>query len=73
VIELRGRPSADGQSSLDPGAQVPLVSSNDGGFDQSTAGSGGGLSGPIDVRGEQNVVPLEKRQIVRDYFGGSGG
>jgi hypothetical protein len=72
VIELRGRPSPGGESSPDLGAQVPLVSSNDGGVDRSASASGGGLTSPVDVRGEQNVVPIEKRQIVRDYFGGTG-
>jgi hypothetical protein len=72
VIELRGRPSDSGSSTIDSNDRVPLVSSNDG-----TIGGSAGATGrsiivdPLSMRGEQNFVPWEKRQIIKDYFTGS--
>jgi len=72
VLELRGRPTGDGSGTLDQGDKVPLVSTNDG----SVTGSGVGqarsvIVDPLSVRGEQNFVPWEKRQIVKDFFTGT--
>ncbi len=73
LLELRGRPTNDGGSNEDTsGDRIPLVSSNDG----SVTGSSGGnarsvIVDPLSVRGEQNFVPWEKRQIIKDYFSGS--
>ena len=72
LLELRGRPTSDGGSSEDSGGdRIPLVSSNDG----SVAGMSGSntrsvIVDPLSVRGEQNFVPWDKRQIVKDYFSG---
>lgn len=69
IVQLTGRPSADGASHLNQGADVPLVASNDGTVAQAgAAGSGSAITSPIDVPPESNSVPLEKRQIVRSYF-----
>lgn len=72
VLELRGRPTGDGSGTLDQGDKVPLVSTNDG----SVTGLGSGqarsvIVDSLSVRGEQNFVPWEKRQIVKDFFTGT--
>jgi hypothetical protein len=69
IVQLTGRPSADGTSHLDQGADVPLVASNDGTVAEAgAAGGGSAITSPVDVPPESNSVPLEKRQIVRSYF-----
>jgi hypothetical protein len=72
VLELRGRPSDSGGSSqLDDGGKVPLVSTNDGSVSGAQSGTARtAIVDPLSVRGEQNFVPWEKRQIVKDYFTG---
>ncbi|MBM4419483.1 MAG: hypothetical protein FJ033_14405 [Chloroflexi bacterium] len=69
VLDLRGRADG-GSSSLEEGENLPLVASHDG-----TVGGAGGQSRTVivdalSIRPEQNYVPLDKRQIVRDYFSG---
>jgi len=72
LLELRGRPSEGGSSRLDEGDKVPLVNSSDG-----SVGSAVGTAArqaivdPLSVRSEQNFVPWEKRQIIKDYFSGA--
>jgi hypothetical protein len=73
VLELRGRPNpAAGDGVLDDSGKVPLVASNDGSVG-GASGSGGRsvIVDPLTVRGEQNFVPWEKRQIVKDFFTGA--
>ena len=73
VLELRGRPNdSAGDGVLDDSGKVPLVASNDGTVG-GAAGSGGRsvIVDPLSVRGEQNFVPWEKRQIVKDFFTGA--
>ncbi len=69
VVDLRGRADG-GPSSLEEGENLPLVASHDG-----TVGGAAGQSRTVivdalSIRPEQNYVPLDKRQIVRDYFSG---
>jgi hypothetical protein len=68
VLELRGRPTDSGASSTDNDPRVPLVASNDGSVATSAGGARSVIVDPLTVRGEQNYVPWEKRQIVKDYF-----
>lgn len=71
VLELRGRPSDSGGSTLDENGKVPLVASNDGSVAGAQAGTTrSAIVDPLSVRSEQNFVPWEKRQIVKDYFTG---
>ncbi|TAK24916.1 MAG: hypothetical protein EPO26_04590 [Chloroflexota bacterium] len=70
VVELRGRPSAGGTSTLEESEKVPLVSSNDGSITGAAGQSRTVIVDPVSVRAEQNFVPLEKRQVVRDFFSG---
>ena len=72
TLELRGRPSDGGGGTLEEGSKVPLVSSNDGSVG-GAPGSGGRtvIVDPLSIRGEQNFVPWEKRQIIKDYFSGA--
>jgi hypothetical protein len=74
ILELRGRPSDQGgPGQLDNEGKVPLVSSNDGSIGGAAgAGARSVIVDPLSVRGEQNFVPWEKRQIVRDFFTGTG-
>lgn len=72
VLELRGRPSDTGGSRPDNDSNVPLVASNDGSVAGAVgAGARSVIVDPLTVRGEQNFVPWEKRQIVKDYFTGA--
>lgn len=74
VLELRGRPTDGGGSSTENDPRVPLVNSNDGSVAVTDAVGGRSvITEALSVRGEQNHVPWEKRQIVRDYFSGAGG
>jgi hypothetical protein len=72
LLELRGRPSGVGGSTLEEGEKVPLVSSNDGSVG-STYGTAARqpIVDALSVRSEQNFVPWEKRQIIKDYFSGT--
>jgi uncharacterized membrane protein len=72
VLELRGRPTDSGGSTQDTDSRVPLVSSNDGTVQTTSGGARSVIVDPLTVRGEQNYVPWEKRQIVKDYFSGPG-
>jgi len=73
VLELRGRPSdGGGPGLLDDNGKVPLVASNDGSIGGVGDSAGRAIVDPLSIRGEQNFVPWEKRQIVRDFFTGTG-
>jgi hypothetical protein len=73
VLELRGRPSdGGGPGQLDDSGKVPLVASNDGSIGGAGASARSVIVDALSVRGEQNFVPWEKRQIVRDFFTGTG-
>jgi hypothetical protein len=72
LLELRGRPSDGGGGTLEEGSKVPLVGSNDGSVTGSGASGGRTvIVDPLSIRGEQNFVPWEKRQIIKDYFSGA--
>lgn len=71
VIQLRGRPTDSGGSTQDNDPRVPLVNSNDGSVQISSGGARSVIVDPLSIRGEQNFVPWEKRQIVKDYFSGA--
>src|SRR5262245_22394115 len=72
LLELRGRPSEGGGSTVDDGDKVPLVSSSDGTIGAAVgAGARQAIVDPLSVRSEQNFVPWEKRQIIKDYFSGA--
>jgi hypothetical protein len=72
VLELRGRPGESGTSTTDNDPRVPLVSSNDGSIGATVGSARSVIVDALSVRGEQNFVPWEKRQVVKDYFTGSG-
>ncbi len=71
VLELRGRPTGSGDSTTENDPRVPLVASNDGSVATTAGGARSVIVDPLTVRGEQNYVPWEKRQIVKDYFSGA--
>ncbi|HEY3080026.1 MAG TPA: hypothetical protein VGM69_08980 [Chloroflexota bacterium] len=72
LLELRGRPSEGGSSRLDDGDKVPLVNSSDGSVGAAVGTAARqAIVDPLSVRSEQNFVPWEKRQIIKDYFSGA--
>ncbi|HEY3111201.1 MAG TPA: hypothetical protein VGL23_20755, partial [Chloroflexota bacterium] len=73
ILELRGRPSDQGgPGQLDDSGKVPLVASNDGSIGSAGGSARSVIVDSLSIRGEQNFVPWEKRQIVRDFFTGTG-